>query len=430
MKGKILMVVMITVILCSVLASAACVKYEGELDSINGFSDLVIVSVDSYDKFKFGFIDFDEDGYSDNDLYDVKEGDSIEEYYCSSTSISPIMSDFINCPNGIETVAYMGGNFARCVEESSFDCCVCFDGNDWDQVNSVCNVDAIVRTGCMQDFSTQCGGTVEESCDCCACGIQDAIGYTFLQTDECADCWSNDLYSSFSALGQGCIDNELESGLCSQENCNNLKDDDGDLIWGNDGSIIGGGIDSDGGCVFMQARSIIDLNNMDIELSVSGTEISEDVCLAQEGVWIPADDCCGNGDEWGVVANSFSDMSLFRCADGIDNDGDGNIDFWGACQISSEIVTCNMKEDIYTRATSERSCIIDYDSGETCASVGGIYIPYDVECTNPFYYENGFVAKSRVGLELVSVDDDSAFVRLIKSVFGSGATTNAILNIF
>jgi len=278
---------------------------------------------------------------------------------------------------------------------------------------------------------------------------------------DCCDCWDGNSMESnlcldvpMSYFTDTCQEN-FDATVCGEKDvdgrCYNKIDDDKDLIWGeiiiNEEpvvSIIGGGIDYAGGCVFIQnfdSLTVNVLNTMHIELDQTAAEISKEDCLAQGGQFIIPDECCSDpkfADEWGFPAQGLTHLAYFQCGDGYDNDGDigtvdvggvdGGIDWGGACKfiVGTTVVikTCNLHPMETNRAMSVDTCVIDY--GSDYLDMGGYvycgsmtspgFISPDMRCETPFFYENGYVANSQedehVLLESVEIESQNWVIAL------------------
>ncbi len=216
-------------------------------------------------------------------------------------------------------------------------------------------------------FNDMCGEPSEdkpekEEFDCCECVGEDGI----LDLDNCPD--FDGKQQEYCLQWGASHSNYFGKGVCYEEDdpteeppelspweCENRKDDDGD-----------GQIDFKGGCD-IDGDKVIDL-------------IAQE-CVDIGDYYFP-DDCC----------ESFKDDSEIgyyvtygvECSDGLDNDGDGFIDFAGACRVEDVIYRCDNREKF--PATSETDCYMP-EMQKTCEEVSGRFINPDTNCKSPFFAE-------------------------------------------
>ncbi|MBT3985107.1 hypothetical protein HOD38_00465 [archaeon] len=315
-----------------------------------------------------------------------------------------------------------------CPDDVTVDCCRCVGDDGYFDLTNCPALTGTEREFCLQwasyeltynaatdsytDDNELC--VVVEEIDCCNC--VDANGFLipncpFVAGRECyneamvlcTDLYSADvcsteqsdfLYDTFEFGAQIGCPGEIDVDLCD-----NLEDDDKDVrveIINVGGTarpmVISGGIDMWGGC-----DTDLDLATIEIKGFTDTATIIQ--CQEVGGIIIPPDECCvEGGTEFGPTATSFD---TFACADGKDNDGDrakvdiqgnlvGGIDYWGACELNTLILTCNRYADAADRATDAATCRI-LAGVETCEDAGGVFIQADPKCLSPFFNEDGTV---------------------------------------
>ena len=220
-------------------------------------------------------------------------------------------------------------------------------------------------------FNDMCGEPTEdkpqkEEFDCCECVGEDGE----MDLHNCPD--FDGKQQEYCLQWGEAHSNYFGKGVCYEEDdpteeppqlspweCENRKDDDGD-----------GKIDFKGGCD-IDGDKVIDL-------------IAQECGTAEAGKYYLPDDCC----------TSFKDDSEtgyyvtygVGCSDGKDNDGDGRIDFAGACKVDETTsYKCDNRQQ--TPSTSSTDCYLP-ELQKTCEEIEGNFIRPDSNCISPFFSED------------------------------------------